>query len=300
MAGAVFENLKTAAILSSQYKSQAHPIALEVKRELESHGVAVPLVDLDGTADLERELEGVELAVLCGGDGTLLSAARRMGTRPIPTLGINLGKVGFLAHFSEESFKSLVRGKNPPTAVKIVPRMRLFCEVAHDGRISSGYALNDVTIAQGVPAKLANLQVEVDGLLATHYRADGLVISTPTGSTGYSVSLGGPILIPGIDAMCVTPHAPHDLTNRPIIVDGSVAIDIKLLSEPVEIATVLDGQEVIPLKSGCSVRVRRAEAPLPLVSPVGLSHFTLLRRKLHWGVGTLGLDSAAYRGQKQP
>lgn len=288
----MFENVKTAAILSSHHKPLAHPIALEVQRELEAHGVGVPFVDLEGTADLETVLQGVDLAISCGGDGTLLSAARRMGQNPVPTLGINLGKVGFLAHFSLKRFLSLLRGQTPPSSLKIVPRMRLCCEVVNEGRSTAGYALNDVSIAQGVRAKLVNLQMEVDGVQATQYRADGLVISTPTGSTGYSVSLGGPILIPGIQAFCITPHAPHDLTNRPIIVDASAHIVVRVLTEPLEIAVVFDGQQHVPLGRGSEVRVSRARSPLPLVAPVKLSHYQLLRDKLHWGVGPLSLPEA--------
>jgi NAD+ kinase len=161
--------------------------------------------------------------------------------------------------------------------------MRLRCHVWHDGQETVQFALNDAVVNQGVITRLITIDMSVDGQHAIQYRADGLVVSGPVGSTAYSLSLGGPILTPGLKAFIVTPIAPHALTNRPIVVSGDSTLRFRLTTRVEEAALVLDGHEMIPLDERSVFEVSRAESDFQLISLSKRSYYYLLRSKLGWG-----------------
>jgi NAD+ kinase len=229
----------------------------------------------------------VALVVVLGGDGTLLGMAGRIGQAGsnIPILGVNFGSLGFLTEVTlPEIFLSLemaLEGKAP-----IEERMMLRVTVQRDAeRVTDRVVLNDVVVTQGALSRIIDLSVTVDGEFMMRVKADGLIIASPTGSTAYNLSAGGPIVHPHVDGLTITPIAPHTLTNRPVVVPGSSEIRIRpyLQSEQDEIFATFDGQSLRPLKNEHTVVVRRAEQSLRLVRPSSRGYFQVLREKLKWG-----------------
>ncbi|MBW7916604.1 MAG: NAD(+)/NADH kinase [Trueperaceae bacterium] len=275
--------LSRVVLASTAHKPEAHPLARELGELLERAGVAVAY-DLDGSGALEEHARGADLVVSVGGDGTLLSAARRLAGSPVPLMGVNLGKLGFLAEFgADEVLRFAAAGEVPSWPV----REKMMLEVRIKGRPGARHALNDVMLSQGVMTRLVRVRMRVDGAYATEYRADGLVVSTPVGSTAYSLSLGGPILDHALRALVVTPVAPHSLTNRPIVLPGTSVIGLQVLTRSDEIAMVIDGQERVDLEVGDTILLTAAERGLMLVSTGRRSAFDVLRHKLAWGEGPL-------------
>ena len=223
-----------------------------------------------------------DLIVVLGGDGTLLSMARQVGDLGIPLVGVNLGGLGFLtATTLEEMYPAL----EAVLAGDVVfeERMMLSVRVVRDGEAFPEYvALNDVVITKSAMSRIINLTVAVDGAYATAYRADGLIISTPTGSTAYSLSAGGPIIFPTMDAVVLTPICSHTLTNRPIVLPAPQRIDVTLLTDQ-EVAVTLDGQVALPLKEHDRVEIAQARARTRLVRFPRKDFFSVLRTKLKWG-----------------
>jgi NAD+ kinase len=273
--------IRSVVITSSSYKPAGQDVARAVSLWFERAGVQVKL-DIDGKQDLAELGKGSDLCVCVGGDGTMLETARRMHAAPIPTLGINTGKLGFLAEFSEPEIRDWVAGRKK-VDLRIVPRMMLRCHVRHRGHEHVKYALNDAVVHQGVMTRLILIDMYVDGEHATQYRADGLVVSTPVGSTAYSLSLGGPILTPGLKAFIVTPIAPHALTNRPIVVQGEHLLRFKIRTPVPEIALVLDGHEKLTLEVDAEFECTRGERDFPLVCHAERSYYSVLKQKLQWG-----------------
>lgn len=242
--------------------------------------VDIVLVDLEQKADLAKKK--ADIALVLGGDGAILRAARQMGYAQTPALGINLGKLGFLAEFTEEEVTGWLEGK-PGLDLEVEPRMRLRCAVRGADGDRVHFALNDAAVQQGVPTRLMQLDMAVDGRHATQYRADGVVVASPVGSTAYSLSLGGPILTPDVRAMIVTPIAPHALTNRPVVVGGDHVLTFTLRTQHSQGGLVLDGHVVLPLEAGSTFQISRAPVDFLLVTSVARSYYTLLRSKLGWG-----------------
>ncbi len=223
-----------------------------------------------------------DLIVVLGGDGTLLSVARMVGDLGVPILGVNLGGLGFLtATTLEEMFPALeavFAGQ-----ILLDDRMMLVARVVRRGeRLAEYAALNDVVITKSAMSRIINLSVSVEGQYATAYRADGLIISTPTGSTAYSLSAGGPILFPTMDAVVLTPICSHTLTNRPIVLPGSQRIEVTLLADQ-DVMLTLDGQVGLALREHDTVEVRQAPARIRLVRFPHKDFFSVLRAKLKWG-----------------
>jgi NAD+ kinase len=270
--------LKRVVIVSTHYKPQAHPHCLELASTLESYGASVTC-DLEGTAPLANLAKNADLVIVVGGDGTLLSAARRMVGTMVPTLGVNLGKLGFLAEHSLEAVHAYLDGAIPQ-GWRLNPKMMLEARLNGD---PPRYALNDVLIAQGIMTRLINIDMSVDDVHATQYRADGVVVSTPVGSTGYSLSLDGPILSQGLRAFVVTPMAPHSLTNRPIVLEGSSKVSLRVQGSVNELALVADSQERFDMKPGDTVTVCAAPTDFLLISSPERSYYDILRQKLGWG-----------------
>ena len=224
----------------------------------------------------------VDLIVVLGGDGTLLSMARAVGDLGVPILGVNLGGLGFLtATTLDEMFAAVESALGGRMAVD--ERMMLRAQLLRNGAALADYvALNDVVITKSAMSRIVNLSVSVESRYATAYRADGLIISTPTGSTAYCLSAGGPIVDPGLEAMVLTPIASHTLTNRPIVVPGAHRIEVTLDTDQ-EVMLTIDGQIGIPLKHGDTVLVARAAARIRLLRFPHKDFFSVLRTKLKWG-----------------
>ena len=224
----------------------------------------------------------VDLLIVLGGDGTLLSMARAVGDLGVPLLGVNFGGLGFLtATTLDEMLPALERLL--AGGMEIEERMMLSAALRRGGQVLGEYiALNDVVITKSAMSRIIDLSVSVGGRHAISYRADGLIISTPTGSTAYNLSAGGPILFPTMDAVVLTPIAPHTLSNRPIAVPGAQRIEVALLVEQ-DVMLTMDGQVGVPLRERDVVEVQKASAPIRLVRFPQKDFFSVLRTKLKWG-----------------
>lgn len=274
------QGLRRVVVSSSRYKPEAHAVAREIASALQRRATSVEL-DLAGDAPwLAAAGPLPDLVLSVGGDGTLLSTARRCAEAAVPVLGVNLGKLGFLAAFSAEEVLAFAASERPPSWRALsVPLLSV--QVAGGAR---RLALNDVTISQGVITRLIRFSLEVDGRPASEYRADGVVVSTPIGSTAYSLSLGGPILMPDLRAMVVTPVAPQALANRPIVLAPDARLRLRVEGRVEELALVLDGQERVDLASGDALDVALGPDWIRLV-PEDYDPFAVLRHKLRWSQG---------------
>ena len=271
--------LKKVAVTSSRYKPEARALVEQTVTKLRSLDIEV-VSDFDGDEDLAA-LE-LDMVMCFGGDGTLLATARRLANSQTPTLGINFGKLGFLAEHSIAELESYLEGE-VPTAWEVTPKMMLQLSIERNGKTKNYYGMNDVMLSQGVMTRLLNIVMSVDDQHATHYRADGIVVSTPVGSTAYSLSLGGPILTQGLRAFVITPIAPHVLTNRPIVIEGSSVATFVVSGKAGEIALVLDGQERIDIEIGQSFSIQAAPKDFMLISNNKRNYYDILREKLGWG-----------------
>jgi NAD+ kinase len=226
--------------------------------------------------------DGCDLIIVLGGDGTLLSAARVVAGKNIPLFAVNLGNLGFLTAIQvEELYPELERVLKGQHEVE--RRAMADCELQRHGKAIASYcALNDVVITKSELARMIDLDTYVDGHFVAAYKADGLIISTPTGSTAYSLSAGGPVVFPSVRAFCITPICPHMLTNRPVIVPDTSVIEIS--NHAAEgIFLTIDGQVGEPLCSGDRIICRSSPNCIELVRPPQLLFFDVLREKLKWG-----------------
>lgn len=224
----------------------------------------------------------VDLLVVLGGDGTLLSMARAVGDLGVPILGVNLGDLGFL---TATTLDEMI----PAVEAALVGRMaideRMLLSARHlrgGALVGQHTALNDVVITKSAMSRIINLKVAVEGGHATAYRADGLIVSTPTGSTAYCLSAGGPILFPTMDAIVLVPIASHTLTNRPIVLPATQRIEMTLMTDQ-EVMLTIDGQVGVPLREGDVVEVGKAAGRVRLVRFPRTDFFSVLRTKLKWG-----------------
>jgi NAD+ kinase len=224
----------------------------------------------------------VDVVTVFGGDGTLLYAARILAESGVPILGINLGSLGFLTEVKPEEIHSalenLLSGE-----YQLQERMLLDVEISKKSQPVIRYlALNDAVINKGTLARIIDLEVSINSQLVTVTRSDGLIISTPTGSTGYSLSAGGPILYPTLAAFIITPICPHTLTNRPVVVSDGAVVGV-CLRHGADVMLTVDGQIGMPLQEGDCLRVRKAAPVIRLVQTKESPFFRLLREKLKWG-----------------
>ncbi len=225
----------------------------------------------------------VEVVLVLGGDGTMLSVNRLVAHAGIPVLGINLGSLGFLTEVSKEDIYSAVE-KMLSGNCTIEERLMLKATLRRGGdAIDQFLVLNDVVINKGALARIIDLEVSIDQSYITTYKADGLIISTPTGSTAYSLSAGGPILYPTIENIVLTPICSHTLTNRPIVLSDHVQIAIRLRSTSEDVFLTLDGQVGCALKTDDIIEVVKAEYKAKLLVAGGRTYFDVLREKLKWG-----------------
>ncbi len=224
----------------------------------------------------------VDLLVVLGGDGTLLAAAR-LSERPVPILPVNLGGLGFLTSVTLEELypilEQVLEGKH-----RISERVLLEAEVVREGKVVERQrALNDAVLNKGTLARMIEFDLHIDGTYVCRYRADGLIISTPTGSTAYSLAAGGPIIYPLVEAFLITPICPHMLTNRPLVILNTSKIEVEFQAGEEPVYLTLDGQVGVELTRGDRVAVRKADTKLRLVRPQRKTYFEILRSKLKWG-----------------
>jgi NAD+ kinase len=253
---------------------------IDVTLEKETAGI-VPAVR--AAAANKAELPAMaDLLIVLGGDGTLLSMARAVGDLGVPIMGVNLGGLGFLtATTLDEMLPSLEAALEGRMVVE--ERLMLVARVVRNGAtVFEHMALNDMVITKSAMSRIISLSVSVEGAYATAYRADGLIISTPTGSTAYSLSAGGPIVSPAVDAIVLTPICSHTLTNRPIVLPASHRIEVAVQSDQ-EIMLTVDGQVGVGLRETDVVEIVKAPAHMRLVRFPQKDFFSVLRTKLKWG-----------------
>jgi NAD+ kinase len=246
-------------------------------------------VEVINDRDVAREQipNEVDLVVVLGGDGTLLAMADRIGQagRDIPILGVNFGSLGFLTEIRiDELYPSLDAVLNGSARYDV--RLMLHAEAERAGHpLDTRIVLNDVVFTKTALSRMIELSVSVSGSFVTRVKADGLIIASPTGSTAYNLAAGGPIVHPVVDALVLTPIAPHTLTNRPVIIPASASVEVQPLveSETDDMFVTYDGQTGYALRQGDAVRVRRAKQSLRLVKAPARTYFEVLREKLKWG-----------------
>ena len=286
---------RRALLLVNTSKPDAVEAEREVRSIIEQHGVLVG--EADGTESETGEdgstFRDVDLAIVLGGDGTLLGHARRLGHLNIPLLGVNFGKLGFLAEFDLDAFRrqaqTLLTGDQLP--VRMLKRLR--AEVyGTDGTLTrSGTALNDVVITAGPPFRMIELGLRVDGYAGPKLLGDGLIVSTPTGSTAYNLSAGGPIMEPGVGGIAVTPIAAHTLAFRPIVVPSESRIELELHRTNTDdsdtcggggTTLLLDGVSQGVCEEGERIMIRQDESPIAFVRNTERPFWQTLVQKMHW------------------
>jgi len=234
---------------------------------------------------LEREAmasQELNLVVVLGGDGTLLAAARAVAKAGVPVLGVNLGSLGFLTEVPLEELYPTLEGVEKGCC-NIESRSMVHCDVFRDELEIARYdAVNDVVVGKGTIARLNHCDVHVDGLFVSSYQADSLIVSTPTGSTAYSLAAGGPILMPSVEAFVITPVSAHSLTHRPLVVRDTSEIEIVVKTGMDEAYLSIDGQVGMPMRDGDRVRCRKSQYQVRLLRIKG-TFFEVLRAKLKWG-----------------
>jgi NAD+ kinase len=295
--------IKRVGIILKRQDARVQSIVDDIIPWLRSRGIEVYLdqssaehcPDTTCIAPPEELVRRVDVVSVFGGDGTLLYAARLIGTSGVPILGINLGSLGFLTEVKlnkmHEAFEVLLSGQ-----YQLEERVLLEVEVLRDGRIVGQYlALNDAVINKNALARIIELEVSVNSQPVLLTRADGLIVSTPTGSTAYSLAAGGPILYPILEAFIVAPICPHTLTNRPLVIPDRDNVGV-CLRRGSDVMLTVDGQVGMPLLQSDCLRIRRAQSTLRLVMPFGNTFFELLREKLRWG--NKGCQQSAFSLQK--
>lgn len=243
---------------------------------------AAKAIGRTGAAD-EDIAASADVIVVLGGDGTMLRGARLAARRGTPLLGVNLGGLGFITEFGRDELQGCMEGVLAGQCT-VEERMMLDATLTRDGKpLDSSTVLNDVVINKGALARMIELKCSVDGSFVTVYKADGLIVSTPTGSTGYTLSAGGPIIYPATHAIVLTPICPHTLTNRPIVLSEDAEVSITLSAASEDVLLTLDGQRGMPLLKNDTVTVRRSTHVTRLLMPTGRDYFHVLREKLRWG-----------------
>lgn len=282
--------MKRIGIFAKRHHQDALKLAAEVMAWLTERDIEV-FVDQPLAADM-TDVKGypgrsipslVDLIVVLGGDGTLLSVARQAGELRTPILGVNLGSLGFLTEITrDELFTVLAQVLKGDFNVS--ERMRLDAFIRRDGQLVGRYrVLNDVVINKGALARIIDMEAWVDDSYLTTFKADGLIIATPTGTTAYNLAAGGPVIYPGLHCLVISPICPHTLTNRPIIVSDEALIKIEVKFQDEDVVFTADGQEGMPLQGGDVVELRKSQQATLLVKSPTRDYFEILRTKLRWG-----------------
>ncbi len=283
--------IKRVGIISKPKKTEIREIVPPLIAWLRERDIEV-FTDKESGSILERQERSlsrnemasqVDLLVVLGGDGTLLATARALNRKPVPILAVNMGGLGFLTVITREdlypTLEMLLAG-----SAQIERRVQIEGELVRaDEVISSFLALNDVVLNKGAIARIIDFDVLVDGKLISTYKADGLIVSTPTGSTAYSLAAGGPIVAPSVAAFLVTPICAHTLTNRPLVLPDTAHVEIAVKTQREAAYLTVDGQVCLATHSDDSVRLRKASSYVEIVQPPSKDYFEILRQKLKWG-----------------
>lgn len=287
---------RTALLIVNTAKPEAVQAAARVRRSVVTSGGKVAAeISAESTPPDPSILKGVDLAIVLGGDGTLLSQARRFVGVGLPLLGVNLGKVGYMAEFDLEALEHHASSLFGAGKLETCDRPLLSVEVVRRGGGSeaAGLALNDAVITAGPPYRMISLSIRIDGHPGPRIDGDGLIVSTPIGSTAYNVSAGGPIVAPDVAAMVLTPIAAHSLSFRPVVVslDSTIELTVERANiDPCGMGTtlVLDGQNASTLADGDQVRVRRHGKAATFICNPAASYWATLINKMRWAVPPKG------------
>lgn len=281
-------------LVTNPKKPRVQPAMSELQKWITERAEVIG-VDVDGKGELNWT--NADAVVVLGGDGTLLATARRLGTRKIPITGVNFGRLGFLASFTPEQFRthfdSLLAGKLPVSSRAVIEASvvgpEVTCRSTDSDQILSkrswySTALNDAVISAGAPFRMIELEIGADDEPGVRYFGDGVIVSTPSGSTAYNVAAGGPIVSPNVEAMCITPLCPHSLSFRPVVMPSSTIIQI--IAKKVNSGTTLfcDGQASVKLTAGDRIVVKRAKQEVLLIENPDAREWRTLAEKLNWAV----------------
>jgi NAD+ kinase len=271
--------VKSIFVLGNANRPGVRKAAEELLPLLQAHCM-VAIVDL--VQELDLSTATADLALVLGGDGAILRAARQMGYQQRPVLGVNLGKLGFLADLNLDEvracFPHVVQGE-----YRVTCHLMFECMVATPRETRTFLGLNEVALQAGQPFNMIDLDLEVDDEPVSRFSGDGLIVSTPVGSTGHNLSAGGPILGQELSAFVITPICPHALTNRPVVDSADKVYTITIRRATAGMSLIIDGQEIIPVSQDHRVTVRKAPVCFQLVKVPGHSYYQTLRDKLRWG-----------------
>lgn len=280
-----------AAIISKPQKPELAGILTDLLAWLKGHGYA-PLLDPESAAYLNapNRIERADLpaqnpniVIVLGGDGTLLAAARAFAHSPIPILSVNLGSLGFLTEVPLGDIYATLEAWCNNTADIEVRSMMHAAIIRGGNTVQQWDALNDVVVTKGTIARMGDFTVEIDNQFVATFRADGIIVATPTGSTAYNLAANGPIIMPTVDAIVVNPICPHLLTIRPIVVPGESTVSIHVVGVPNQIYLTVDGQQSVELELDDYIHCQRSKASVRLLRPRPNGLFNVLRSKLKWG-----------------
>jgi NAD+ kinase len=250
----------------------------EIEREAISRRTGCAVAEVEP----EKLAANVDLVLVLGGDGTMIATSRMVGDTEVPVLGVNYGGLGYLAEFRIEelydALESILSGN-----YRLDKRVMLSVELAGAENTTRNRVLNDVVINKSALARIIEIEAYLNEQFVNSFRADGLIISTPTGSTAYNLSAGGPVIFPSMNAVVITPICPFTLSNRPIVVPDDAIIELRLKTDKEDVALTLDGQVGFPLKLDDRVIIRKSKATFNLVQPMNRNYFDVLRDKLRWG-----------------
>ncbi|MBM4273338.1 MAG: NAD(+) kinase [Deltaproteobacteria bacterium] len=276
--------MKRVAIITKKHKPDAWEAGQALQAWFQERGLDAVSMENEPDPLVIPLPPGIELIVVMGGDGTILSVSRHYGQLGIPILGVNVGGLGFLTEVSLDELYLCLEDHLLPGWYEVEERLMLTASLFREGQIFwEEHILNDAVINKGALARIAELNTWIDGEYLTTYRADGLIISTPTGSTAYTLSAGGPIVYPTLRHIILLPICPHTLSNRPIILAETATVAVTLEEKGQDLYLTLDGQVGRPLQCGDKIEVRACPHNLKLVKSPHRSHFQVLRTKLGWG-----------------
>lgn len=281
--------LRKVALVAKSHAKEGPSVVKDLKKWLDVRDIHVSLesglassIGENAGFSVERLPKDVDMVIVLGGDGTLLSVARAMRSRQIPILGVNLGSLGFLTDVALKdlyhTLETIIAGE-----VNVESRTILTAALERKGEtLLTERVLNDAVITKGAIARIIEIGLEVDHQFVAVVRADGLIVSTPTGSTAYSLGAGGPILHPHVDAMILTPICPHTLTYRPVVIPDRSTVTLTLRGDPGEVYATFDGQVSEPMQPGDIIRIRKSRNTVKLVRIPEKNYFQVLRHKLRW------------------